>query len=66
VSKELPTELRHKKEAYKEWKQGQVTQEKYRVAVCSCSDSTRKAEADLELNLATFLDVKGNKKGFYK
>jgi len=33
ISKEILTELIQKKEAYKWWKWGQVTQEEYRVAV---------------------------------
>lgn len=31
----------------------------------NCCDSTRKARASLELNLATFLHMKGKKRGFY-
>ena len=57
ISKEILTELIQKKEAYKWWKWGQVTQEEYRVAVWSCKDRVRKAKADLELSLAR--DVKG-------
>ena len=63
VNKELLTKLGHKKEVYKSWKQGQVTQEEYRDTVQLCRDGVRKAKAHLELNLAR--DVKGNKKGFY-
>ena len=63
VNKELLTKLGHKKEVYKSWKQGQVTQEEYRDTVQLCRDGVRKAKAHLELNLAR--DVKHNKKGFY-
>jgi len=52
MSKELLTELRCTKEAYKMWKQGQVTQEKYRHAVQSCRDGVKKAKTNLELNLS--------------
>lgn len=63
MSKELLTELKHKKEVYKKWKQGQMTQEEHRVALWSCSNRVKKAKADLELNLAR--NVTGNKEGFY-
>lgn len=33
MRKELQTELRYKKEVYKRWKEGQVTQAEYGVAV---------------------------------
>lgn len=33
MGKEFLTELRRKKEMYKQWKQEQVTQEEYRVPV---------------------------------
>lgn len=49
MSNELLTELRHKKER----EPGQVTPEEYEVTV----DNIRKAEANLELNLAGFLHV---------
>lgn len=61
--KMLLTQLRHKKEEYKSWKQGQVTQEVCRFAVKSCKDGV-KNNANYELNLAK--NRKGNKKGFYK
>lgn len=64
ISKELLTELRHKKVVYKKWKKRQVTQVKYRVAVWSCRGKFRKAKANLELNLARV--VKSNKNGLYK
>lgn len=38
---------------------------RYAEGVQSCCDSTRKARARLELNLATFLHMKGNKSEFY-
>lgn len=61
MSKELLTELRHKNEVEKRWKQGQVTQEKHRAAVPLGRNEVRKTKADPELKLA-----KGNRKGFYK
>lgn len=45
---QLLAKLKHKKEVYRWWKQGQITWEKYR--------GVRKAKAQLELNLAR--DVK--------
>ncbi|GAB0206875.1 mitochondrial enolase superfamily member 1 [Grus japonensis] len=46
------------------WKKGLATWEEYRDVVRVCRDATRKAKAHLELNLA--MDVKDNKKGFFK
>lgn len=56
--------MRCNKEAYRRWKQGQVTQRDDRAAVWSCRDRVRKAKANLDLNLVR--DVKGNRKAFYK
>jgi len=64
MSKEVLTELRHRKEVYKTWKQGQVTQQEYRAPVQSWRDGVKKAKARLELNLER--NVKGNNKGFCK
>lgn len=64
MSKEVLTELGHKKEVYKRWKQGQVTQDEYRAPVQSCRDGVRKPKVGLELNLER--DVKGSNKRFYK
>ena len=63
VNKELQTELRHKPEVNKKWKQGQMIQGDYRVVVWLCRNGVRKAKAGMELNLGR--DVKGNKKQFY-
>lgn len=52
----------HKKEAYKGWKQGQVTWEEYREIVWSARDQMRKAKAWTELNLDR--DIMDNKKIF--
>lgn len=41
-----------------------MTQEEYTFAVSSCRDRVRKANMDLELNLAR--NVNGNRKGFCK
>lgn len=43
VNKELLTKLKHKEEAYKRWKQGQVTQEEYRDIVQGYRDEARKS-----------------------
>ena len=64
MNKELLDKLRHKKEAYRGWKQGQVAWEEYRETVRAARDQVRKAKALIELNLAR--DVKGNKKSFYR
>ena len=45
-------------------KDGQTTWEEHRIIVRACREATRKAKAHLELNLA--MDVKDNKKGFFK
>ena len=61
MNKELLDKLKHKKEAYRGWKQGQVAWEEYREIVRAARDQVRKAK---ELNLAR--DIKGNKKRFYR
>ena len=63
MNKELLDKLKHKKEAYRGWKQGQVAWEEYREIVRVARDQVRKAKALIELNLAR--DVKGNKKSIY-
>ncbi|GAB0176539.1 mitochondrial enolase superfamily member 1 [Grus japonensis] len=62
LSKELQDKLKHKKEANRGWKQGQVAWEEYRELVRAARDQVRKAKALTELNLAR--DVKSNKKSF--
>jgi len=64
MNKELLDKLKHKKEAYRWWKQGQVAWEEYREIVQTAREQVRKAKALIELNLAR--DVKGNKKNFYR
>ncbi|GAB0187326.1 hypothetical protein GRJ2_001197900 [Grus japonensis] len=65
MNKEVLDKLKHKKEAYRGWKQGQVAWEEYREIVRAARDHVRKAKAFLiELNLAR--DTKGNKKSFYR
>ena len=56
--------LDSKKQMHKQWKQGQVTWEKYRDAARLCGDGIQKAKAQLELDLAR--GSKKNKKGFYR
>lgn len=60
----LLAKLRHQKEAYRGWKQGQVAWEEYGNIVQLSRDEIRKAEAQQELNLARI--VKGNQNGFSK
>ncbi|GAB0178772.1 mitochondrial enolase superfamily member 1 [Grus japonensis] len=62
MTKELLDKVKHKKEAYRGWKQGQVAWEKYRETVRAARDQVRKAKALIEISLAR--DVKGNKKSF--
>ena len=64
MTKELLDKLKHKKEAYRGWKQGQVAREEYREIVQAARDQVRKAKAPIELNMAR--DVEGNKKSFYR
>ncbi|KFV97213.1 hypothetical protein N327_03267, partial [Fulmarus glacialis] len=64
MNKELLDTLKHRKEAYRGWKQGQVAWEEYREIVPAARDQIRKAKVLIELNLAR--DIKGNKKSFYR
>ncbi|GAB0180070.1 mitochondrial enolase superfamily member 1 [Grus japonensis] len=63
MNKELLDKLKHKKEAYRGWKQGQVAWEEYRETVQAARDQVRNAKALIELNLAR--NVK-DKKSFYR
>ncbi|KFO06993.1 hypothetical protein N312_02671, partial [Balearica regulorum gibbericeps] len=62
MNKELLGKVKPKKEAYRGWKQGQVTWDEYRETVRAARDQVRKAKALMEINLAR--DVKDNKKSF--
>jgi len=64
LNKEILAELRWKRKVHGMWKEGQATREEYRNVARACRDTTRKAKAHLELNLAR--DVRNNKKGFFK
>ncbi|KAK4813196.1 hypothetical protein QYF61_017631 [Mycteria americana] len=64
MNKELLAKLTCKKEAYRRWKQGQATWQKYRGTLPACRDEVRKAKAQLELNLAR--DVRDPKNSFCK
>ena len=48
MNKELLDKLKHKKEAYRGWKQGQVAWEEYREIVQAARDQVRKAKALIE------------------
>ncbi|GAB0181438.1 hypothetical protein GRJ2_000609100 [Grus japonensis] len=63
MNKVLLDKLKHKKKAYRGWKQGQVAREEYREIVQTARDQVRKGKVLIELNLAR--DMKGNKKSFY-
>ncbi|KAK4812942.1 hypothetical protein QYF61_002073 [Mycteria americana] len=64
LNKELLDKLKHKKEAYRGWKQGQAAWKEYREIVRAARDQVRKAKALIELNLAR--DIKDKKKSFYR
>ncbi|GAB0176460.1 mitochondrial enolase superfamily member 1 [Grus japonensis] len=64
LNKEVQDKLKHRKEAYRGWKQGQVSWEEYREIVRAARDQVRKAKALKESNLAR--DVKDNKTSFYR
>ncbi|KFW07334.1 hypothetical protein N327_01759, partial [Fulmarus glacialis] len=64
MNMELLDKLKHKKEAYRGWKQGQVALEEYREIIRAARDQVREAKALIELNQAR--DIKGNKKSFYR
>jgi len=64
MNKLLLDKVKHKKEAYRGWKQGQVAWEEYREIVRAARDHVRKAKDLSELNLSR--DIKGNKKSFYR
>ena len=63
LNRELFLRLQEKKRIYLLWKKGRATQKEYKDIVKMFREKTRKAKAQLELNLAT--GVKGNKKLFY-
>jgi len=63
MNKEILDKLKHKKEAYRGWKQGQVVWEEYREIVQAARDQVRKAKVVIELNLAR--DIKSNKNSYY-
>lgn len=52
AEQELLLKLRNTKETHSQWKQGQVTRAKYRDMVQMFRDGIRKAEPQLEQNLA--------------
>ncbi|CAM5148340.1 unnamed protein product [Eretmochelys imbricata] len=64
LNSEILADLKHKKEAYKKWKIGQMTREEYKNIAWACRSEIRKAKSHLELQLAR--DVKSNKKGFFR
>ncbi|GAB0203064.1 mitochondrial enolase superfamily member 1 [Grus japonensis] len=64
MNKELLGKVKHKKEAYRGCKQGQVAWEEYRETVRAARDQVRKAKALIEISLAR--DVKDKKKSFYR
>ncbi|CAM4331600.1 unnamed protein product [Lepidochelys olivacea] len=61
---EILADLKHRKEAYKKWKIGQMTREEYKYIAWACRSEISKAKSHLELQLAR--DVKSNKKGSFR
>ena len=64
MSQDLLVNLKGKREMHRQWKQGQVSWEKYGDPAQLSRDDVRKAKAQLELNLAR--DTKNNKKHVYR
>ncbi|GAB0204697.1 mitochondrial enolase superfamily member 1 [Grus japonensis] len=64
MNKLLLGKVKHKKEAYRGWKQEQVAWEEYRETVPAAREQVRKAKALIEISLAR--DIKDNKKSFYR
>jgi len=64
LKRELWMELRKTRRVFVLWKKGQATQEDYKDIMRLCREKVRRAEAQLELSLAT--PIKDNKKCFYK
>ncbi|CAM4614120.1 unnamed protein product [Lepidochelys olivacea] len=64
LNSEILADLKHKKEAYKKWKIGQMTRDEYKNIARACRSEIREAKSHLELQLAR--DVKSNKKGFFR
>ena len=62
INKELLDKLKHRKETYRGWQQGQVAWEEYRETVRAARDQVRKAKTLIESNLAS--NLKGNTKSF--
>ena len=58
MNKKLLDNLIYKKEAYREWKQGQVAWVEYKEIIWAAKGWVRKAKALIELNLGK--DIKGN------
>jgi len=58
MNKMLVDKFKHKKEAYRGWKQGQAAWEQYREIVQAARDQVRKAKGLIKLNVAR--DLKGH------
>ena len=56
--------LKSKREANQEWRSGELSAENYKGIARECRDAVRKAKAQFELKLA--VDIKNNKKGFFR
>lgn len=50
IDRELHLKLRQKRKIYYLWKQGMVSQEEYRAAVCTCRQKTRKGKAQVDIS----------------
>ena len=56
--------FKSKREAHQRWRRGGLSVESYKGIARACGDAVRKAKAWLELILA--VEVKNNKKGFFR
>ncbi|XP_059581920.1 uncharacterized protein LOC132249993 [Alligator mississippiensis] len=64
LTKSIRECLLAKREAYTQWKGGAITREDYTTVVRGCRGAVRKAKAEMELGVATW--IKDNKKSFFK
>ena len=64
MNKKLPENVKHKKEAHRRRKEGQLAWQEYREIDQAVRHQVRKVKALIELNMTR--DIKGNKKSFYR
>lgn len=64
MNEELLDNLKHKKEVYRVWKPWQEASEECRDIIQAASTGIRKSKDQIKLNI--IMDLRGNKKVFYK